>query len=55
MDGPLYELRALRSLAKRLDVTMRLMAGNIQQAIEGFQRDRRHMQKYVNVKPTPGR
>lgn len=39
----------------QMDLTMRLMASNIQQAIDGFQRDRRHMQKYVNVKLTPSR
>ncbi|MFC2974693.1 phage antirepressor N-terminal domain-containing protein [Azotobacter bryophylli] len=59
VDGAYYELRSYQNLMRQMDVTMRLMASNIQQAIEGFQRDRRHMQKYVNVKPstppTPGR
>src|SRR5690606_3947529 len=34
VDGPLYELRSLRSLAKRLDMSMRFMAGHMRQAMD---------------------
>ncbi|SER21072.1 BRO family, N-terminal domain [Azotobacter beijerinckii] len=50
VDGPLYELRALRSLAKRLDVTMRLMAGNVRQALDSFEHDHRRVQRFEGAK-----
>ncbi|NHN78579.1 hypothetical protein HA520_15045 [Azotobacter chroococcum] len=53
VDGPLYELRSLRSLAKRLDLTMRLMAGNLRQALEGFESDRRTLQRFEGAKGRP--
>ncbi len=43
VDGPLYELRSLRSLAKRMDMTMRFMADNVRQAMDGFEHDRRRL------------
>jgi len=50
VEGPLYELRSLRSLAKRLDLTMRLMAGNLRQALDGFESDRRTLQRFEGAK-----
>jgi len=50
VDGPLYELHSLRSLAKRLDLTMRLMAGNLRQALDGFESDRRTLQRFEGAK-----
>ncbi|MNZ42258.1 hypothetical protein D3C78_598290 [compost metagenome] len=52
VDGPLYELRSLRSLAKRMDMTMRLMAGNVRQAMAGFEHDRRKLQSFEGAKTT---
>ncbi|TBW07864.1 hypothetical protein E0E52_10415 [Azotobacter chroococcum] len=50
VDGPLYELCALRSLAKRLDVTMCLMAGNVRQALDSFEHDLRRVQQFEGAK-----
>ena len=50
VDGPLYELRSLRSLAKRMDMTMRFMAGNVRQAMDGFEHDRRKLQSFEGAK-----
>ncbi|MNG29187.1 hypothetical protein D3C84_1145730 [compost metagenome] len=52
VDGPLFELRSLRSLAKRMDMTMRLMAGNVRQAMDGFEHDRRKLQSFEGAKTT---
>jgi hypothetical protein len=40
----------LCSLAKRFDVTMRLMAGNLRQALDGFESDRRTLQRFEGAK-----
>lgn len=37
-------------LAKRLDLTMRLMAGNLRQALDGFESDRRTLQRFEGAK-----
>lgn len=50
VDGPLFELRSLRSLAKRMDMTMRFMAGNVRQAMDGFEHDRRRLQSFDGAK-----
>ncbi|WP_455231215.1 hypothetical protein [Geopseudomonas aromaticivorans] len=36
-------LRSLRSLAKRMDMAMRFMAGNVRQAMDGFEHDWRRL------------
>lgn len=36
--------------AKRLDLTMRLMAGNLRQALDGFESDRRTLQCFEGAK-----
>lgn len=54
VDGPLYELRALRSLARRLDMTMRFMAGHVRQAIDSFDHDHRRVQHFDGAKVLKG-
>lgn len=50
VDGPLYELRSLRSLAKRLDMTMRFMAGHMRQAMDNFEHDHRRIERFAGAK-----
>jgi len=50
VDGPLYELRALRSLSRRLDMTMRFMAGNVRQALDSFEHDHRRVERFAGAK-----
>ncbi|SEI41648.1 phage regulatory protein, rha family [Azotobacter beijerinckii] len=50
VDGPLYELRALRSLARRLDMTMRFMAGHVRQALDNFEHDHRRVERFTGAK-----
>ncbi|SER86183.1 Prophage antirepressor [Azotobacter beijerinckii] len=50
VDGPLYELRALRSLARRLDMTMRFMAGHVRQALDNFEHDHRRVERFAGAK-----
>lgn len=50
VDGAFYELRSYQSLMLQMDMAIRLMAGNVRQAIEGFEQDRRRLQKFVGVK-----
>ncbi|MNN51034.1 hypothetical protein D3C81_1656490 [compost metagenome] len=54
VDGPLYELRSLRSLAKRLDMTMRFMAGHARQMVDHFDHDHRRIERFEGAKG-PGR
>lgn len=50
VDGPLYELRSLRSLAKRLDMTMRFMAGHARQMVDHFDHDHRRIERFEGAK-----
>ena len=50
VDGPLYELRSLRSLAKRLDMSMRFMAGHMRQAMDHFEHDHRRIERFAGAK-----
>ncbi|QQE87300.1 BRO family protein [Azotobacter chroococcum] len=50
VDGAFYELRSYQNLMLQMDMAIRLMAGNVRQAIEGFEQDRRRLQKFVGVK-----
>ena len=50
VDGPLYELRSLRSLARRLDMTMRFMAGHVRQAVDHFDHDHRRIEHFKGAK-----
>ena len=50
VDGPLYELRSLRSLARRLDMTMRFMAGHVRQAADHFDHDHRRIEHFKGAK-----
>lgn len=50
VDGPLYELRSLRSLAKRMDMTMRFMAGHMRQAMDNFEHDYRRIERFAGAK-----
>ena len=50
VDGPLYELRSLRSLARRLDMTMRFMAGHMRQAMDNFEHDHRRVEHFKGAK-----
>lgn len=50
VDGAFYELRSYQNLMLQMDMAIRLMVGNARQAIEGFEQDRRRLQKFVGVK-----
>ncbi|WP_089168474.1 BRO-N domain-containing protein [Azotobacter chroococcum] len=50
IDGAFYELRSYQNLMLQMDMAIRLMVGNARQAIEGFEQDRRRLQKFVGVK-----
>lgn len=50
IDGAFYELRSYQNLMRRMDMTVRVMAGSIKQAFDTFEGDRRRLHKYVDVK-----
>ncbi|XFB07137.1 hypothetical protein AAGT13_03390, partial [Azotobacter salinestris] len=50
VDGAFYELRSYQNLMLQMDMAIRLMVGNARQVIEGFEQDRRRLQKFVGVK-----
>ena len=54
VDGPLYELRALRSLARRQDMTMRFMAGHARQMVDHFDHDHRRIERFADAKAGRG-
>lgn len=50
MDGPLYERSTLRSLAKRLAMTMRVMAGHVRQLMNNIGHDHRRIERFAGAK-----